>query len=265
MKPMQKISEWFFNGSLKELITLSTKSPIALGHTGAWYVFEHIFCPIRLPTSSGMPEQWTYYDIGYTFAELASMFWAKYGGNYFGEIYKDAAAFRAAAAAGESRTLMLFEAVMRSNIDKYAKLIELQGYTYNPLYNVDGVEMFASADMHGDETRTSVFEDTRTHTVSTYEAGTKTEYEDTTKSPAAGDTLTTTHTGTGHGAAAGDNAFGEAVTDADLYHVDKRIRSGNIGLTKSTELITAQRDALRYSVVQEYFDDLAKVAVIPIF
>ena len=261
----QRISEWYANGSLVDLMTLCTKSPVSLGHSGTWYLFEHIFCPIRLPTVSGMPDQWTYYDIGYTFAELAQTFFAQYGGNFFAERFASAADFRAAAASNQSLVLTLAQGVIRANAEKYVKLIELGGYTYNPLYNVDGTELYSSADVHGDETTTSVFDDTRTHSVSTYDGAVKQEYTDNTKSPAAGDTQTKSHTGTGLGAAAADNAFGAAVASADSYHVDKRVRQGNIGLTKSTELITAQRDALRYSVVEEFFDDLAKVAVIPIY
>lgn len=263
----QRVDGWYESGSLKELFALGTKSPVTLGHTGTWYILEHIYCPIRLPTVAGMPANWTYYDIGYTDGQLAAMFWTEYRLNWINEYYETAAAFRAAAANGESRTLKLMEAVVRANVEKYMHLIELQGYTYNPLYNVDGEELYSSADMHGDETTTSVFDDTRTHTVSTFDGTLKQEYSDSTKSPLSGDTQTKTHIGTGLGTSADDNAFsgGGAIASADAYHVDKRVRRGNIGLTKSTELIEAQRQALRYSVVQEFFDDLYKAIILPIY
>ena len=259
------VDEWRKKLLLEDLFTLGTKAPVALGHTGAWYVFEHIYCPIRLPTAAGMPDAWTYYDIGFKFTDLSEMFWAKYSGNYFEERFENQAAFLRAGANNESRVLSKFIAVVRKNFDKYMRLMELQGYTYNPLFNVDGVESYASADVHGDETTTSKFNDTRTHTVSTYDGQLKDEYADTTASPAAGDTVEKSHTGTGLGAAAYDNPFGEAVSSADTYHVDKRVRQGNIGVTKSQELVAAQREVLRSSIIEEFFDDLERSLIIPLY
>ena len=264
----QRVSEWYENNALLDLFTLGTKSPLSIGHVSTWYLFEHIYCPIRLPTATGQPSDWTFYDVGYSWKELTQIFWSRYSGNFLQEHFDTATAFRTAATSGTSIVENKFEAVVRANIYKYLKMMELHGYTYNPLYNVDGTEIYASADLHGDETQTSEYDSTRTHSVSTYNGDTTTEYTDNNKSGTGGDTLTTTHAGTGHGAAASDNPFGEAVSDADMYHVDKRIRQGNIGVTKSTELLADQVALLRagtMSIINEFMHDLAKSIIIPVY
>ena len=262
---MQKIGEMWKLGILNELFTLATKSPLTLGHTGTWYIFEHIYAPIREPTSSGMPDSWTFYDVGFKFSELADCYALQYSGNFWPEYFASAAEFRAAATAGESFILKKASAVLRMNIQKYMRLIELGGYTFNPLYNVDGEELFSSAEIHGDEIRTNQYDDTNTHTVNTYDDSPNEETVDHSTSAEDGDTITTSHVGTGQGVSADFNAFGDALDDSDLYHADRRIRRGNIGLTKSTELAQAFREDVRNNIIREYFDDLNEALLIPIY
>ena len=263
---IQKIGEWWKLGSLTEAFTLGTKSPLDLGHTGTWYVFEHIYRPVKIPTSSGMPDSWTYYDVGFKFSELADMYALQYSGNFWPEYYASKAEFNYAAAHDESFVVKKMAAVIRKNIYKYMRLIELAGYTFNPLWNVDGEELYASADLHGDELRTSKFDDTNTHTVSTYDEAAKEESTDRSYTGEDGDTVTTSHVGTGQGVDAASDAFGVGMDDSDIYHADKRVRHGNIGLTKSTELAESFREELRSSgLIQEYFDDLNQALLIPIY
>lgn len=263
---MQKIGEWWNLGSLKEAFTLGTKSPIELGHTGAWYVFEHIYRPIKMPTAAGMPSEWTYFDVGFNFSDLADMYALQYSGNFWPEYYATKSDFLAAAAQGNSFVLKKIEATIRKNIYKYMRLIELAGYTYNPLWNVDGEELYSSADLHGDELRTSTFDDTNTHTVSTYDAASKEESTDRSYTGEDGDTVTTSHLGTGQSVDAASDAFGAGMDDSDIYHADKRVRRGNVGLTKSTELAEAFREELRSSgLIQEFYDDLNQALLIPIY
>lgn len=63
----------------------------------------------------------------------------------------------------------------------------------------------------------------------------------------------------------GDTAFGYALTGGDKMHVEKYIRQGNIGVTETTQLLEHARNYLRFSVVQEFFNDINKVILIGIY
>lgn len=65
--------------------------------------------------------------------------------------------------------------------------------------------------------------------------------------------------------AAKDSAFGVALGGAERYYAEKRIRQGNIGVTKSTELIESQRDAVRFNILEEFFRDLEREVVVGIY
>ena len=62
-----------------------------------------------------------------------------------------------------------------------------------------------------------------------------------------------------------DAAFGQALTGGDKMHAEKLIRRGNIGVTKTTELIEDARNALRFSLIQEFFDDINEVILVGIY
>lgn len=59
-----------------------------------------------------------------------------------------------------------------------------------------------------------------------------------------------------------DTAFGVAVGDGDVLHTEKTVRQGNIGVTKTTELIRDARETVAYSIIQEFFKDINKVILI---
>lgn len=63
----------------------------------------------------------------------------------------------------------------------------------------------------------------------------------------------------------GDTAFGYALTGGDKMHVEKYVRQGNIGVTETTTLLEHARQYLRFSVVQEFFNDINKVILIGIY
>lgn len=62
-----------------------------------------------------------------------------------------------------------------------------------------------------------------------------------------------------------DAAFGQALTGGDKMHAEKLVRHGNIGVTKTTELIEDARNALRFSLIQEFFDDINEVILVGIY
>lgn len=59
-----------------------------------------------------------------------------------------------------------------------------------------------------------------------------------------------------------DAAFGVALTGGDTLHTEKTVRQGNIGVTKTTELIEDARKTVAYSIIQEFFKDINKVILI---
>ena len=62
-----------------------------------------------------------------------------------------------------------------------------------------------------------------------------------------------------------DNAFGKALKGADYYKAEKHRRYGNIGVTKTQELLEAEREQLRFNLLQEFFDDINKVILIGVY
>lgn len=64
---------------------------------------------------------------------------------------------------------------------------------------------------------------------------------------------------------ASDTAFGDALTGGDKMHVEKIIRRGNIGVTKTTELIEDARKALSYIILDEFFKDINKVILVGLY
>ena len=262
---MQKVGAWYLNGALEDAFHFGTVSPIDLDHSDSWRIFDSIFAPIRIPTEEGMPDEWSFVDVGFTPEQLADCYAAQYSGNFWPEYFETRAEFRDAEAAGRSIVIKKIRACVRMNWQKYMQLIELGGYTFNPLYNVDGEELYSVAELHGKEKRVSQFDDNSTHTVSTYDEADKEEATDRSYTAGDGDTVTTEHIGTGQAVDAASDAFGAGMSDSDLYHADKRIRRGNIGLTKSTELRAAFRDDIRASIIQTFFDDLNEILLIPIY
>lgn len=65
--------------------------------------------------------------------------------------------------------------------------------------------------------------------------------------------------------AAADSAFGVALGGAERYYAEKRIRKGNIGVTKSTELIDSQRKVVKFNILDEFFKDLEREIVVGIY
>lgn len=73
------------------------------------------------------------------------------------------------------------------------------------------------------------------------------------------DSKTITHRNALNGAAeysGGVDSFGNVVVGGDHYHTEIRERHGNIGVTKTTELIADAIDLYRTRLLQEFFDDI---------
>ena len=263
------------------------------------HFFDSIYIPVKKPTASGMPESYTWENIGLSFEEIAKIYNDFYGENFIVERLTPAGAYEYLDSIGALGRRI--KSVLEINKQKYIGLIELNGYTYNPLYNVDAEEIYSSLENQGvtDETvatgenrvtfssvdtQTQTQKNTYEGTLKDAETVTTTADPDTdadgnpqnnyTRTRAEPEDNTTERTYTHHNAdnngadytvSAADNAFNQAITGGDKYHTDKRIRRGNIGVTASQDLIEKSRNTVRFSILQEFFDDINKQILIGIF
>lgn len=330
MLKARKVDEYFFTqfpnenppknylGKLFDNCTLDTSV------TPNKMLFQNIYVPVRkVITVDGvkvLEDTATYYNVGLTSAEIAELYWTEYSGNYIigrnEHISQDAALLE-----------VRLKSILRKNLGKYLKEIELLGLEWNPLWNVDGTEIRQLLENNGttDVERGQInsdlgveYDDTwKSHEVSPYDSATmKVESIDkvngkgtdvptglqrvtmangevsVTDATVSGGTISHaenythgtkestkynhnnaknkvvvegTATDEDYAVLAKDTAFGYDLTGGDKMHVEKLIRQGNIGVTKTTELIEDARKALRYSVIQEYFDDINEVILIGLY
>lgn len=293
MKPLSKVRTWFDTKT-----GVDEHSIMNDVFTGVTY-FNHIYVPTKIPTSTGMPVDWAWVDVGMAASTLAETYRWLFGENYWVEPLIDRDDDYYISINNMARRV---EAVYRLYMDKYAKLIELGGYTYNPLFNVDGTEEYTFLESDGTITTRKTLnfaqrqdgeggtvtshgssndnESTATHKIAPYNSAsfnnasedkTQTSHKNTdqfNKTYTIGshmDTDVTTFEHTAIKTSTGTDAFGDTIGNADRYHAEKRIKQGNIGVTKAQELIQAQREILRYSVIDEFFKDINEQILVGIY
>lgn len=299
IRSLTLIEDWYNNYPYYDLSTLFTNA------ISASSVFSTIYVAIRKNpenASQAETEVWNYYNVGADIREIVNYFVAKYGLNYFAYNFNS----------GEDCVNLKnrIEAIYKANIYKYRKLVETLGYTYNPLFNVDGTELYSRAESVGDAVNTR----TPSGTVTTV-SGTKVNnvigdsetvfyknpYNDNSENASVVDSktksnaITTEQSYSEHynektdfenipaykfeydeteqkwkksgvfSVDAKDNAFGEGFSGPERYYAEKRIRQGNIGVTKSTELLRDQREIVRFNILDEFFKDLEREIVVGIY
>lgn len=261
-------------------------------------VFQEIYVTIRNnPTTYETEETFNSYNVGFTDVEITNYYVSLFGSNYFcydPDIANDRVVIT-------RKVKSIYEA----NLYKYRKLVELMGYNYNPLFNVDGVELYSNAESIGDTDslhnptgtikngvplntdETPVNPPTVTHEVAPYDdANTKLESKDIQSGQTVTDYTEYSETNaTIHHAAANlvyndstgkyepktfvinekDNAFGVAFNGPERYYAEKRIRQGNIGVTKTQELIEAQREVVKFNILDEFFKDINEHILVGIY
>lgn len=284
---LQKVDYWLDKGYLF----------IAFSQGMTNNVFEHIYVPITLPDSTGTSTT-TWVDVGLSVEALAYEYGVLNTGNYL--MYPSDSD-------GRDKLSDKINVIYNKNKYKYLKLIELMGYKYNPLFNVDGVELYGEFENQGvndikssTSGKVSTTNDagdgnfnaspTTTHYVAPFDTqNPKVESRDVTKgqttstteydndNPLTQDTTVThnnaknTVKGVGEDTEedytvnAEDNVFGQALTGADKFHVDKRIRQGNIGVTKTQELIAAERENLKFNLFNVFYEDLNEQILVEIY
>lgn len=257
-------------------------------------VFENVYVAIRKNpenSSQAETETWNYYNVGATTNDIAEYFATKYGLNYFAYNFDD----------GDDCTTLesRVESIYKANLYKYKKLIESMGYSYNPLFNVDALELYSNAESIGNTTNnntssgsgSSTNNPTTTHYVNPYDKDGdpgKIESKDVVSNNITSQSMSGTNTTSlQHSPAenkytwdeankkwtangifsinAKDNAFGVQFDGPERYYAEKRIRQGNIGVTKATELLEDQRKLVRFNLLDEFFKDLEPHIVVGIY
>ena len=250
----------------KNLLNVIFEKGLSDGGSPATYFFDTIYAPIRLPTASGMPATDTYIPVGWSYSEIASIYGNKFGGNFWPQYFADLAALNTAISNYECMAVDRMIDCIAEHKYKYKKLIELQGYAWNPLWNVDGTVLRSHVEQHAAEEESTATDTTSTVSRTPYDSATwKDAEKQHSTGTAANNVRKTTHTQDPHSIAATDNAFGEALTGSDIYHAEKEVRTGNIGVTKTTELIESARKTLAYSLLNVFFEDLNQNLLIGLF
>lgn len=261
-------------------------------------LFSNIYLPIKVPTAAGMPEDYTYTNIGLEADDIAKVFCAMYGKNYIVTTLDDTTDAAKHASLVDLSTII--DPIFVYNEAKYKKLIELQGYTYNPLWNVDGTE--TTTTKYGQHvTDTDIGQRNKTDTIAqqqntnNYGQGqvtdvlgsntdTSNEYsttmDDVTNAKlksrveeingAKTDTHTTaskidTITLGAHTDTHKDDPTKDTITSKEHTDVVTYERHGNIGTTKTQELIEAERKNLMFNIIGEFFRDIYPYVIVGVF
>lgn len=268
-------------------------------------VFSYIYVSIRQNPQNATQEQtetYNYYNVGSPVGDIADYFNTKFSLNYFAYNFNSLDQYM------QLKTRI--QSIYLTNKYKYMKLIEALGYRYNPLYNVDGTELYSRAESIGDATQirtpkgkvittsgtknnnvigdsetvyyknpydnnsenaTVVDNKTKTNAVTTEQeySSDYTETNDYNNVPAYKYKFDETEQKWIQDGVftvgAKDNAFGEGFSGPERYYAEKRIRQGNIGVTKSTELLRDQREIVKFNILDEFFKDLEKEIVVGIY
>lgn len=286
--PISNVELWHDTPAVSDLYCLENAIMIGIGQTSTTDTgfFENIWIPVKISTENGMPDDYTYVNIGMDFHELAECYFTLYGKNFIVEPLVEGQAFGYINAVGKLGRRI--KTVFELNKGKYLKLIELQGYAYNPLWNVDGSESFTYLENAGttdkktshaiDRAAGATSSQTETTDINLYDDNPRQAQKVTTSGSGSStqtgaaannyDDEVYTHHNALNGTAeysGGVDEFGNTVVGGDKYHTEKKTRQGNIGVTKSTELIEAQREVVRFNIIQEFFDDINKQILVGVF
>lgn len=291
---IKTVKDWYVSGDLNQAFAtgFSAVEPFAL-----------INVPIRELTaidkdSGEETVQYYIYNVGFSISDISNIYYTQYGRNF---LISDTAEN------GYTLDLGLrINAVVTKNWYKYLKLIELMGYLYNPIWNVDGTELHGTADFVGDtdtlhnpagEIKSTVKEDDHPvskHFVNPYDdapnPSTRLESMDETSGTTIqnyddySEISSTIHhtanniinTGTteepvfknqAFTIVSKDNVFRTVtnVTGPDRYFIEKNARQGNIGVTKTQELIAAERENLKFNLLQQFFNDINEQILIGLY
>lgn len=284
--------------SMRYLDRLMQTSTTISGETSDGF-FSNIWIPTRKynQQTGQLDENYTYYNCGMSSNELADLYWTEYSGNFLighsASINIDYAYLETRCSAIFKKNLGKYRRLLELEGLIWNPLWNVDGTELHQILEVHGNENHLSAES-GSTAEGRNSQDERQ--VTAYDSsGYKNEYKETHKGldsstgPSAsakygdneitskGDKVSnvetsssearasrshTTHDTIGYGVDEKDAAFGVAVKDGDLLHTEKTVRQGNIGVTKTTELIEDARRVVAFSIIQEFFKDINEVILV---
>ena len=278
--PYSRVKDWNTAIYSAEVSCLqgAFRQALQTGSNPTSYFFDNVYIPVKIPTASGMPDDFTYERIGWSIDEVVEIYNTYYGANFLIEpLYKGDRIIDYSDSVGFlSRRI---KSVLEMNKGKYLKLMELQGYSYNPLWNVDGVEDYTYLENQGVNNEATVnntapvISQTNTYDGTLRDAS-KVSQETLSDTLGGNSNTSTTYTHNNaknlneYGAETDYTAtstFGEDIKGGDKFHTERKVRQGNIGVTKTQELIEAERENLKFVVLEEFFRDLNKEILIGVF
>lgn len=285
-RPISNVETWFTTPTVGEIDTLTYAIMNGLGEISPDNkgFFKDIYIPVKIPTANGMPEDFTYVNIGMDCTELAECYHSLYGRNFIVEPLTDDGTFPYLDSIG--KLARRIKTVFNMNKGKYLKLIELQGYSYDPLMDKSGKETFTYLENEGvtdkktshatDTTQSVTSSQTQTTNVSMYDDNPRQAQQVVTSGSGStteaalpannyDDEVYTHHNADNNGAEynGGVDEFGNTVVGGDKYHNEKRSKEERVGNIK--DIIDAQRDILRFNIIQEFFDDINKQILVGVF
>lgn len=272
-KNLKRVETWY-DTPYSELTPTALQQAFQNG-TGIGSPISYFFADIWVPFAKRkggtgddkhdiVPGKYVYQNVGFTNEEIATIYWAQYRSLFLSEPLDTTDA--STIGASTEHLGKIIKAILTKNKYKYLKWIDEMGYAYNPLWNVDGVEEYQSIDEHGNVTRTN-----------TPILATQVDLKTNSYDGVLRDTQQTSNTYSGtqstetetHASIITDESGIPGVihniTGGDYTHIEKRLRQGNIGVTKSTELIESERELVRFNLLQEFFNDINKEILIGIY
>lgn len=290
--PIATVRQWKETIFTNERYCLETAFRMALENASqpGTYFFDNVYIPVKIPTADGMPDDYTYERIGWDIGDIIEIYNTYYGANFLVEPFTKDGAFEYSDSVGSlSRRI---KSVFQMNKGKYLKLIELQGYSYNPLWNVDGTEDYTYLENEGmadkktghniNRTVNGTLDSTQTTSVNMYDSNPRQAQKVVTEgNPSSTETALAannydeekyTHKNAKNLNAQGqeeeyaaESAFGQDIKGGDKFHTERKVRQGNIGVTKTQELIESERENLRFTVLDEFFKDINEQILVGIF
>lgn len=280
---------------------LFDRATIISGETSGGF-FNNIWIPARKydPNTQKLSENYTYYNVGMSTKDVADLYWTEYSGNYLigrqSDISIDFAYILTRVQSIFKKNLGKYRKLVELEGLEWNPLWNVDGSEIHQLLEKHAAENNLFSESGASATGKNL---ETTHNVSAYDSTTKTEYTDeqkgkgTSNTPTASvvygdDTLTAnggsiadvdtsssearasrshkTHESFEYAVKVEDTAFGVAINDGgDVLHTEKTVRQGNIGVTKTTELIEDARKTVAFSIIQEFFDDINEVILVGVW
>lgn len=230
--------------------------------------FTYIYVPVEQLDQDGNVVK-TYENIGINYSDLVNEFYACYCNRFLGFKAKSDSATEKLRVKKMIKDTV--KSVLSLNQYKYLKLIETLGFKYDPIANYDMNETSGTWASDGNTKSTTtpsgevISKDYRTQYDDTSEGDANLEsYNKTSYNNAKTETVIE-HQDLGKTISANKDIYEIGTSDIDNFSGSKIRRNGNIGVTTTQQMIESQRQLVRFSIIQEYFNDLDKAILLNVY